>query len=116
MGHSLLQELAFQPRLPVGLMEFADPDRRRSWIEEKGLQVFSISSDRFPSLVVDLFAEPPFSFAGEWERAAWIAFPDASTRLPFVSRETLLDMKRAADRPVDREDVRHLSYLQDDEV
>lgn len=107
-------ELAFVPRLPVRLEDFADDAKRREWIETKGMQVFSLVSDRFPSLVVDLFAEAPFAFDEEWENAAWIAFPDPDGPLPFVSLSALQRMKAAAGRPVDIEDLRHLNFLQDE--
>jgi hypothetical protein len=106
----------FSPRLPVKLEAFADEATRRTWIAEKGLQVFSLTSDRYRTLVIDLFAEEPFDFDTEWARAAWIPFPDPALRLPFVCREALIAMKEVAGRPVDTEDVAHLRYLQDDEA
>lgn len=109
----LLAGEGFTPRLPVDLGAFADEATRRSWIEEKGMQVFSLTSDRYRTLVIDLFAEEPFDFDTEWGRAAWIPFPDPATRLPFVCREALIAMKEAAGRPVDREDVTHLRSLDD---
>jgi hypothetical protein len=106
--------LGFTPRLPVSLEDFADPEKRAVWIDSKGMQVFSLVSAVHRSLVVDIFASAPFPFDAEWDRASWIAFPDASLRLPFVCRATLIRMKQEAGRPVDREDVAHLQSLPDE--
>ncbi|HUJ08470.1 MAG TPA: hypothetical protein VL171_00445 [Verrucomicrobiae bacterium] len=35
-----LKALGYQPRAPVAITEFADPQKRRQWIKEKGLTVF----------------------------------------------------------------------------
>jgi hypothetical protein len=37
-----LGEAGFRPRAPVPLEVFADPEIRRSWIEHKNLEVFSL--------------------------------------------------------------------------
>lgn len=37
--------LALRPRAPVPLESFADPELRRSWIEDKGALVFTVQSD-----------------------------------------------------------------------
>ena len=108
---SIFEKLGFSPRLPVDLYSFADPNMRAGWIRDKGLQVFSLVSETHRTLVIDLFAETPFSFEAEWASAAWIAFPDASLQLPFVSLPTLINMKREAGRPVDKEDLVRLQEL-----
>lgn len=113
---SVFGDLGFAPRLPVELAEFSDPEKRQDWIANRGMQVFSLVSETHRTLVVDVFAEVPFAFDAEWERAAWIAFPDKSLKLPFVSLPTLISMKRSAGRPVDRDDVEHLSYLLDEDA
>ena len=113
-GLAVLEDLGFAPRLPVEMEEFSDPAKRAEWIKNKGMQVFSLVSETHRSLGINLFAEAPFPFDVEWERASWIAFPDASLRLPFVCRATLIRMKQEAGRPVDREDVAHLQSLPDE--
>ncbi len=37
----VLAAKGFRPRPPVPIADFADPEKRRSWIDEKGLMVFS---------------------------------------------------------------------------
>jgi hypothetical protein len=44
---------------PVELAEFADPERRRSWVRTQGLRVRSLFDPGQPMREVDLFAESP---------------------------------------------------------
>jgi hypothetical protein len=37
-----LEHLGYRSRAPVPTTQFADPEMRRSWIEDKGLTVFSL--------------------------------------------------------------------------
>lgn len=111
---AVFERLDFAPRLPVELVDFSNPVKRDDWIANKGMQVFSLISETHRTLVIDLFADLPFPFDAEWDRADWIAFPDKSLRLPFVSLPTLISMKKEAGRPVDREDVEHLKLLLDE--
>ncbi|WP_370323890.1 hypothetical protein [Euzebya sp.] len=47
------------PRLPVPAVQFANPEIRRRWVEQRDLTVFSLHDPLDPRREVDLFAEPP---------------------------------------------------------
>ncbi len=64
-----LLDLGFQPRAPVAAKDFADPTIRRSWIDEKGMRVFSLYDPANPVASVDLFVEHPIPFADLLARA-----------------------------------------------
>lgn len=104
-----LTNLGFSPRLPVDAKDFCDPTTRQEWIEEKNLQVFSMINESMGGLVIDLFAEEPFDFRSEYSKAAFIELPGIEAKLPFVSKETLITMKRFANRSIDRDDIKHLT-------
>ena len=61
----VLAAKGFRPRPPVPIADFADPEKRRSWIDEKGLMIFSLCSPAAPGTEIDLFVEEPFEFAPE---------------------------------------------------
>ena len=105
LGRALdaLERSGFQPRPPVPLRSFADPDTRRSWIETKNLQVFSLWHPDLAGFEVDLFVEEPFDFDEAWQRRVMVEL--AGTIAPLVSLDDLLDLKKAAGRPRDLEDV-----------
>jgi hypothetical protein len=105
-----LGALGYRPRAPVALEEFLDAAKRRNWMKEKGLTVFSLFSSAHPATELDLFVEPPFEFDGAFRQAARFEVgPGVSAT--FVSRDQLIAMKRAAGRPQDLQDVARLEVL-----
>jgi len=93
----------------VPAVQFADAAARAGWIEEKGLTIFSLSSERVAGLEVDLFVKEPFRFEEVYARA--LRVPLDTTTAPVVSLEDLIALKRAAGRPVDLADVEALRAL-----
>jgi len=106
---SALVKLGFRPRAPVPAEQFADPAARRAWIDEKGLTVFSLWSDRLPEIEVDLFVKEPFHFDEVYARA--VRVPLDTTTVTVVSLADLIALKQAAGRPVDLADVDALRAL-----
>jgi hypothetical protein len=107
----VMDDLGFTPRLPVAILDFCDSKKRKEWIENKNLQVFSLLSERLGGMVVDIFATEPFDFEVEWANVYRVDLPNVCKQLPFVSRSTLISMKKSAGRTIDMEDIKHL--LQD---
>lgn len=106
-----LDALGYRPRPPVPARAFADAATREAWVREKGLTVFSLWSDRFPQLEVDLFAREPFDFAEAFARAVQVPLGDHA--VPVAALDDLIALKQAAGRPQDRADVEALRSLQD---
>ncbi|MCA1827557.1 MAG: hypothetical protein ABR567_05585 [Myxococcales bacterium] len=108
-----LEGLGFHPIAPVPAASFADAAVRRDWVEEKGMTVFGLWSDRFPGLEVDLFASEPLDFDAAYARAARVQL--SSTFATVVSLGDLVALKKAAGRPVDLADIEALSALPEGE-
>lgn len=106
----VLSELGYRPRVPVSPDEFADPQRRESWIKEKGMTVFSMFNDSMPETSVDLFVNEPFDFDSEYQTAEVHAI-GADISAPFASIPTLIRMKQQAGRDRDRDDITHLQWI-----
>jgi hypothetical protein len=107
-----LAGLAYQPRAPVSLLDFADPSSRRDWIEDKGLTVFSLWSPNHPATEIDLFIEEPFPFEEVFARATRVDLGE--NQITVASVADLIELKRRADRPRDREDIERLLTLAED--
>ena len=107
-----LEALGYRPRAPVPFAEFTDPAKRRQWAKEKGLTVFSVFSPGHRATEVDLFLETPFDFDRAYARSARFQLADGVDGT-FVGLEDLIEMKRAAARPQDLEDVESLRSLRD---
>jgi len=109
-----LRGLDYRPRAPVTIEEFADPAKRARWTREKGLTVFSLFSDLHPATEIDLFVEPPFDFESAHARAARFEIAPG-LQATFVGLADLIDMKRAAGRPQDHQDLEALLALRPSE-
>jgi hypothetical protein len=108
-----LAGIGYRPNVPVRAEQFADASQRERWRYEKGMQVLNFFSDRHPETSVDLFVYEPFDFATEYE-AALAAELCPGLPVRFVSIPTLIQMKEAAGRPRDQDDIQHLRWLLED--
>ena len=105
-----LESLGYRPLIPVPLLDFANPELRKDWIENRNMKVFNLVSDRYPDVVIDIFPMEPFSFdaefaAGEWKDVA----PNITARV--VSVPALIELKIEANRERDRDDIDKLRKL-----
>ena len=104
------KSLGYKPSIPVNVTDFADAEKRQTWIDEKNMVVFQLYSEQHPETRIDLFVAEPFDFDREYEKALIEEFlPDQ--RIRFVRIETLIAKKELADREKDREDIRQLKIL-----
>ncbi len=87
-------------------MDFADPVIRRQRVEEKGLAVFSLWSDRFPATEVDVFVEEPMPFEEMAARASEISLHGSPVAVAAI--EDMILMKEKVGRPQDLRDTAEL--------
>jgi hypothetical protein len=104
--------LGFAPQAPVPLSSFANPQNREAWFREKNMKVFSLWHPAHPGFAVDLFVREPFDFEVVYRRA--LKVPLEGVEATVVSRSDLMEMKRAAGRVQDLEDVAALSELSEE--
>lgn len=104
-----LERLGYRPRAPVPVQQFADPEMRRSWIEDKGLTVFSLWSPDHPATEIDLFVEEPFPFDEAYARAVQADL--GTSTVTVVSVSDLIALKRRAGRPKDLADISALEAM-----
>lgn len=104
--------LGFKPRAPVDPFDFADPVKRRDWIENKGLIVFSFGGSPLVMGEVDLFVQEPFDFEELWSKRQLAQ--EGDTVANVIDRKSLIEMKRKIGRPRDLEDVQALEQLSDE--
>jgi predicted nucleotidyltransferase len=105
-----LKELQYQPRAPVPIESLLDERLRQSWIRDKNLTVFSLSSPAHPTTEIDIFLDAPVDFEAAYARAVEREIaPGISAR--FVGLADLIAMKERAGRPRDLDDIQHLRKL-----
>jgi hypothetical protein len=103
----VFENLNFRPMVPVQLKDFTNISNRKQWLEEKNMIAFSIVSPDFQNLSIDLFTEVPFDFDHEWKQAHWDHITD-NCQVPFISKPTLIDMKKKSGRLKDKLDLENL--------
>ena len=104
-----LEAIGYQPLVPVEATDFADEAVRRSWIEEKNMRVFQMRNHNRDATAIDVFVEEPFSFQEEYANALWSEI--SGIRVPFVSYDALMRLKREAGRPHDLVDIDQLELM-----
>ena len=104
-----LGALGYRPRAPVAASDFADPDKRREWILEKGLTVLGLWSPEHPATEVDVFVEEPFAIEPALLRATRAKL--GANTIAVASIPDLIQLKRKAGRPKDLEDIAKLQEI-----
>ena len=109
-GLKVLGGLGYAPRIPVPAELFADPAIRESWRTEKGMLVFQLHSDLHRTTPIDVFVYEPFDFDVEYGAAvSEPVAPGVDARI--IRLETLLEMKRTANRLKDLADLDALQKI-----
>lgn len=104
-----LASLGYSPAVPVEAADFNDENKRKDWIETKGLLELPFRSANRPLAEVDLFARHPIPY--EKLSAGATAVDVESTRVRVCSLDHLIQMKTGTGRSRDEEDVKRLSTI-----
>src|SRR5438034_1868205 len=66
-----LEQIGYQPLVPVKATDFADNEKRRIWQVEKNMIVFQMRNPNRESTRLVIFVTEPFIFAEELAQAKW---------------------------------------------
>jgi hypothetical protein len=111
-GLRALADIGFQPRLPIDMTEFADPEKRCEWSESRNMLVFQLWDPRNPLRSIDLFIKEPIDFPVMLRDA--VSKEIDGVRIPVASIEHLIEMKQATGRPRDQDDVAKLRLIREE--
>ena len=106
-----LTRAGFKPKIPVQAIEFSDKNIRKQWIDEKGMQVFSMYNPAQPALTIDLFVEYPIPFDELWTRSKVMDLGETKVRV--CSIDDLITMKQQAGRHKDMADIEQLTKIKE---
>lgn len=104
-----LSGVGLRPRLPVTLADFADPAKREDWTQNRNMLVFQLWDPANPERSVDIFVREPLDF-GAMLADAVVKELDG-VPIPVASIRHLLQLKQAAGRPQDIEDMEALRII-----
>ena len=106
------KKLGLKPKLPLALDDFIDAERRKGWIVDKDMVVYSLYDAKNPFFLLDIFVEEPFNFDEVYEERKKIEFEN--TIIPLVPIKVLIVMKENSDRPQDKADTFYLKKIIED--
>lgn len=109
-GIRALEELGYEPGIPVRAEEMLDPERREMWKREKNMLVLPLWSEEHARTPVDVFIEEPFDFEEEHRKAMNVEIGE-DLFAPVISLDGLLRMKAAAGRLQDLADAEALREI-----
>jgi hypothetical protein len=106
-----MNRLGYQPRAPVDPLELCDAERRREWIESKGMRAFTFHLPGHPLADIDVLIDSPIGYAELSRHAERIDAGGLVIRIAAI--DDLIRMKTAAGRAQDLDDVDALRRVQE---
>jgi hypothetical protein len=105
-----MNELGYKPKPQVSEEDFINPLNRKTWKEEKGMEVFSFFHPKMPMNLIDVFVNEPIGF-NEIESEI-VIFKARDIEIPVISKKHLKVLKRKANRPQDIADIDALEEIE----
>jgi len=106
---SLMNELGYKPKVPVRAEELLDPQKRKYWLEEKNMKVFSFYHPHQPLNLIDIFIYEPVDYKKMKSDAVKMKIGKLS--MPVASIEDLIMLKEISGRRQDKEDIKALKKI-----
>jgi Nucleotidyl transferase AbiEii toxin, Type IV TA system len=104
-----LSDIGMRPKLPVMMSQFADPEIRLDWHQNRNMLVFQLWDPSNDRRSIDVFVQEPFPFE---EMLAEAAIKDYDgVKIPIASIRHLIAMKAVAGRPRDLNDIAELTKI-----
>lgn len=110
LGLNTLFKTGYQMAIPVSVEDFTTREIREQWRTEKNMIVLKLWSDIHRRTPIGIFLYEPFEFATEIQHLIRMDL-SSDVSAPIVSLDTLLRMKREADRPQDHIDIQELQRV-----
>jgi hypothetical protein len=107
----MVQMIGFVPRVPVKIEDLADLNKRKDWIENKNMKVFSVYNPKKASELVDLMIESPVEFETLYKNRVMVGLGDI--KIPIASIPDLIHMKEHAGRGRDKIDIEALRKIEE---
>lgn len=104
-----LDGLGFKPRAPVKLADFLSQEKRMSWLRNKHMVMFSLYRPKEPYQEVDIFNKNPMIFGEAFKKRKVVSA--GNIKIPLISIDHLIQLKRKSKRKQDMADVESLKTL-----
>jgi len=105
----VMEKMGYVMRLPIDVKELNNKIKVNKWIKEKGMTAYTFISDKKPQLDLDILVDYSRSFEKFFKRKTLMEI--WGMKIPVVSLDDLIDMKKKAGRDKDLLDLKALLEL-----
>ncbi len=105
----LMTRLGYRPKVPVKATDFADPEKRKDWIKNKNMIVFSFYHEKDLMKVIDVFVKHPLPFESMYKRRELVKV--GRMNISVIGVRDLIKLKQKANRLQDISDIRALKQV-----
>ena len=105
----VIKVLGFKPKIPVQVDDFAIPSKRKSWIEEKNMKVFSVYNPSQEIEHIDVLIENLIDFDKAYKTREIVNA--GNLKVPVVSIDDLIKLKKISGRKRDEIDIAALKEI-----
>ncbi len=105
----LMESMGYEQRVPVSLQELGDEKKALKLMKEKNMIAFTFHSPQEPQFGIDVIVGESLHFDRYHKHRVLVGL--WGIEIPVVSIDDLIDMKRAANREKDAQDVAALLEL-----
>jgi len=105
----VVKVLGFKPKIPVQVDDFAIPSKRKSWIEEKNMKVFSVYNPSQEIEHIDVLIENLIDFDKAYKTREIVNA--GNLKVPVVSIDDLIKLKKISGRKRDEIDIAALKEI-----
>ena len=105
----VVKVLGFKPKIPVKVDDFAILSKRKSWIEEKNMKVFSVYNPSQEIEHIDVLIENLIDFDKAYKTREIVNA--GNLKVPVVSIDDLIKLKKISGRKRDEIDIAALKEI-----
>lgn len=105
----IMKKLKYSERLPVSIFALSDEKQMKKWLKEKNLRAYTFNPPKNNPLQIDIIIEDSLKF-GSYEKKKNVKMM-GSLKIPVVSIEDIIKMKKRANREKDILDLKVIKYL-----
>lgn len=105
----VMKRLKYSERLPVSIMELDDVKKVQKWMKEKNLKAYTFNPPRGNLLQIDIIINESLKFEEFYKRK--LIKTMGKIKIPVVSINDIIGMKKRAKRDKDLMDLKVLKYL-----
>jgi len=104
----ILKNQKYYVKQPINPMEIANRKIRENWINNKGMKAFNFYKSKGWQ-EVDIIIDSPISFEKAKKNA--VLYKIGNIKIPVISIDNLIKMKKASGRKIDKMDISELKKL-----